>query len=164
MIRGKGKKRLRGYENRSVSQFPRDSTTAPDPLAPKEKMTAAAAPHGKCEGDYGKPMMSNDQGGASSSSTSIGTNQKGKYIAWPVERLRREGFTHVVCAPSTASRTSLWDELVMPGSEGASEKTSWATEGGWVNVVGVDWLARCLGEKVSAGTIYCMHTVALIVS
>lgn len=157
VIRGKGKKRLRGCENRSVSRFPRDSTTAPDSLAPKENITAAAAPHGKCEIDYRKPLMSNDPGGASSSSNSSsrsrGISQEGKEIAWPVQRLRREGFTHVVCAPSNASRTSLWDELVMLGSEGEPETASRASEGGLVEVVGVDWLVSCLGEKVSAGAI-----------
>lgn len=158
VVRGKGKKRLRDCENRSVSQFSGDSakaSTTPDPLAPKEKVTAAAAPHGKCEGDYGKPLMNDDLGRASGSSCSKsrGANQEGKEIgwAWPVERLRREGFTHVVCAPSNASRTALWDELAMLGSERAPEKTSRPSEGGWVvEVVGVDWLVNCLGEKVSA--------------
>lgn len=72
----------------------------------------------------------------------------GDYGNRPLEELRREGITQIVCA-SEAPRQVLWAELGLAtvGSAASGGKD----EVGAVQIIGEGWLVRCLREKVRVG-------------
>ena len=167
-IRGKGKKRLLDGEHRerlSACLPPGDANAAtiavPRPLAPVRTTTAASAARGEFKAYNKQESMGNNyhrlhggnRGGVRELETSGVGRANGR--VWPVEMVCREGFTHMVCAPSSASRCALWGELLRLLESGRSNADGAgrgegprASEGGAVEVVDVEWLVSCLREKV----------------